>query len=551
MNKKIYSFAMMALLAFGGATPLVAQETEEVVSTSEEATEQPEKFQGLEFDVPPLEPKHKLVCDDYMNNMFLDPEKANKSLQRLLRSIQRKPQALVAVGHYFVTNSTSEISYYGPAKMCSDKAYETPDATKEYVLMFCMETAMLGRDYGNAGRFCDVLLSQNEGNLPALKLKARIYKLLNPVVAIEALELIKKYEPSYYMADKELGDIHYEYAEKAEGAQLVKDLKAACGFYKNYFAAVPNTKDAIEYRAALRYSYSLFTAQMMMPESNPDKATFLKECQELTTKVLDLNLASDANRAKPFKAYKFFCDVDAGDLDASLASSAYIANKEYADSLYTYLDYLYAAKFEESMENKSGAVEYYKMGLALDSTKAPGFKAVADLYRQLGQPALGIEYYEKYLKLIGKEKNLGDELGLANLYLAASNKCDSTQVELRDKYKNDADMIYQGIADEMSAPENEGKYDASLFYLPWYYRAQLWITNPAAAEEKPKMYYEKALELIGENEKLNRQKEICAQYLMLYYFKTNNDAECMKYLETVILVNPNNRVASQILEVLM
>ena len=32
MNKKIYSLAMMALLAFGGATPLVAQETTDVAA---------------------------------------------------------------------------------------------------------------------------------------------------------------------------------------------------------------------------------------------------------------------------------------------------------------------------------------------------------------------------------------------------------------------------------------------------------------------------------------------------------------------------------------
>ena len=549
MNKKFYSFAMMALLAFGCATPLAAQETEEFAT--EETAAQPEKFQGLQFDVPALDPKHQAVCDEYMNTMFTEPEKANKSFQRLLRSIQRKPEHLVAVGHYFVTNSTSDISYYGPAKMCSDKVYETPAATQEYVLMFCMETAMLGRDYGNAGRFCDVLLSQNEGNVAALKLKARIYKTQNPIVAIEALEALKKYDPSYYQVNKELGDIHYEYAEKSEGNQLLNDLKNANENYKAYFAAVPKTKEDIEYRATLRYSYSLFTSQMMLPQGNEEKAAYLKECQDLTKMALDLNIAPDANRAKPFKAYKFFCDVDAGDVDAAMQSSSYVANKEYADSLYTYLDYLYAAKYEESLENKVGAVEYYKKGLAVDSTKAPGFKAVADLYRQLGQAALGIEYYEKYLSLIGKEKSLGDDLGLANLYLAASNKCDSTQVELRDQYKNAADKIYENIAAEMSAPENEGKYDAALFYLPWYYRAQLWITNPAEAEEKPKMYYEKALELIGENEKLNRQREVSAQYLMLYHFKTNNDAECMKYLEMVLIANPSNRVANQIMEVLM
>ena len=549
MNKKIYSLAMMALLAFGCATPLVAQEATETVA--EETAAQPEKFQGLQFNVPALDPKYQAICDEYMNMMFTEPEKANRSLQQLIRRIQRKPEDLVAVGHYFVTNSTSDISYYGPAKICSDKVYETPAATEEYVLMFCMETAMLGRDYGNAGRFCDVLLNQNEGNIAALKLKARIYKNQNQLVAIEALEALKKYDPSYYQADKELGDIHYEYAEKAEGAQLIKDLKEANKFYKDYFAKAPQTKEGLEYRAATRYSYSLFTVQMMTPKGNAEKAELIKECQRICNLALDLKLAPDTNREKVLKAYKFFCDVDAENIDGAMMSSAYVANKEYADSLYTYMDYLYAAKYEESLENKVGAVEYYKKGLAIDSTKAPGFKAVAELYRQLGQAAEGIEYYEKYLSLIGKDKSLGDDLGLANLYLAASNKCDSTQVDLRNKYKESADKIYENIANEMSAPENEGKYDASLFYLPWYYRAQLWITNPSEAEEKPKMYYEKALQLIGENEKLNRQKEICAQYLMLYYFKTNNDNECMKYLETVIMINPNNRVANQIMSVLM
>ena len=39
MNKKIYSLAMMALLAFGGATPLVAQETTDAAAEEAVARE--------------------------------------------------------------------------------------------------------------------------------------------------------------------------------------------------------------------------------------------------------------------------------------------------------------------------------------------------------------------------------------------------------------------------------------------------------------------------------------------------------------------------------
>ncbi len=197
-------------------------------------------------------------------------------------------------------------------------------------------------------------------------------------------------------------------------------------------------------------------------------------------------------------------------------------------------------------------VNHYVQRLTIDSVKSNKdysmtyLAGIKDLYVLSGNPEAGIPYYSQYLELKGDSVTVADQFDLAALYQAVVQN-DTTK---RALYIDKADMLFEQIATTMESGNVEG-ISQDQFYLPWYRRAQLWITDPAAAEEKPKMYYEKALELIGENEKLLRQREVSAQYLMLYHFKTNNDEECMKYLEIVLMVNGNNKLANQIMEVLM
>ena len=197
-------------------------------------------------------------------------------------------------------------------------------------------------------------------------------------------------------------------------------------------------------------------------------------------------------------------------------------------------------------------INHYKQRLTLDSVQANKayswtyLAGLKDLYIGSGEPEGGIPYFSQYLEILGDSATIADQFDLAALYQSVIQNDTTKRAEYIDK----ADMLFEHIAETMESGSVEG-ISQEQYYLPWYRRAQLWITDPAAAEEKPKMYYEKALEFIGENEKLNRQRELCAQYLMLYHFKTNNDEECMKYLEIVMICNSNNKVANQILEFLL
>ncbi len=207
------------------------------------------------------------------------------------------------------------------------------------------------------------------------------------------------------------------------------------------------------------------------------------------------------------------------------------------------------AKFDSILTT---GINYYTARLALDSVKQRTdlvlnyTEGITLLCNEAGRPTEAIPYYKRYLELLGDKRRLADELQLANLYRSASVK-DQQQAET---YLLEADVIYERIAQEMVAPENAGRYNPSQYYIPWYHRAALWIKNANEAEEKPKAYYEKALNLMGDDAAYNRHKEVCAQYLMFYYFKTHDDETCKTYLNLVLAVNPSNRMAQQIKKVL-
>lgn len=197
-------------------------------------------------------------------------------------------------------------------------------------------------------------------------------------------------------------------------------------------------------------------------------------------------------------------------------------------------------------------INHYVQRLTIDSVKANKAYSLEylDGIRRLNvaarKPENAIPYFNKYLEIKGDSATLDDHFNQAQLYQAVI-QVDTTK---RAEYIGLVDSLYAEIAENMESGEIKG-VNKDDFYLPWYYRAQLWITDPRLAEEKPKMYYEKALELIGENETLMKQRENCAQYLMLYHLKTNNDEECMKYVEIILMVNGNHKLANQILEMLM
>lgn len=471
--------------------------------------------QQKSYDVPPLDPECKAMADQVINLNMEDPDAANKVFMKLVKKIGKNKEDLVAVGTYFLDNNN-----YPAAKQCADRVY---DLAPEYVpgLMFSGEVCMIRKDYGGAGQKFDAVLLVDSNNVAALKRNAFVYKNVNPHVAIEALNRIKRLEPGGYAADKELGDIYYKLDQYNE----------AVSHYDLYYKAVPKDTTKLDLYSCNCYLQSLYATANV----NPDN---FNRITEIAAELLPLSPKDMIMRRMDFFA-KVNKIADAMDYDGAVKAaedaSAYVVNHEYSDSSYIYLDYEYAAALAKEKNDVPAAIEWYKKALAIDGKKASGYKELSTLYGRNKQAELGIEAYNKYLELMGDKVDVADRYVLGTKYMAAYQEQDITPEKKAEYFKKADDTFAAVIAEN---PEN--KLTLTLTYLQ---RARLNNTDAQKPIDVVKDYYQKVLESsesVADRTKAQRF-EAC-RYLFFYYVSiepANND-EARKVLELAKSIDPSN-----------
>ena len=309
---------------------------------------------------------------------------------------------------------------------------------------------------------------------------------------------------------KELGDIAY----------TADEFKEASAAYKKYFDGTPNpTIDDVH--TGENYVISLM---------NQSDFTTIKDIAEKLLKLAPSDLV--------LRRMLFYAQVETMDFEHAKESIAYLDDKQYPDSAFLYRDYIYAASFAaDGLDDRAKAIEYYKKAFEKDSTKADGYRRMAVLLRSNKQAVEAIPYYKKYLELIGDKADAAERFGLGNIYIAAQNQ--TTDPAERQKYIDAGDKIFAEYMEEQPT-----KYQGP------FYRAQLWILNSNQPEEKPREYYTKALELIGDNSDYVSQKQVALRYLAFYYMKKEEDATCLKYVEQLLKLDPKDKFALKLKSVL-
>lgn len=455
-------------------------------------------------DVPAMQADVQTMADEVMANQLNDPDEANKTFAKLVKKIKNDKEQLVAVGNFFL-----EKKIYPCANQCAKQAY-TIDPQYVPGLMLQAQVCMLRKDWGGAGQKFDEILNIQPDNIEALRLSARVYKFVNPIVAKEALAKILEREPNNLTAYKELGDIAY----------TADEFKEASAAYKKYFDGTPNpTIDDVH--TGENYVISLM---------NQSDFTTIKDIAEKLLKLAPSDLV--------LRRMLFYAQVETMDFEHAKESIAYLDDKQYPDSAFLYRDYIYAASFAaDGLDDRAKAIEYYKKAFEKDSTKADGYRRMAVLLRSNKQAVEAIPYYKKYLELIGDKADAAERFGLGNIYIAAQNQ--TTDPAERQKYIDAGDKIFAEYMEEQPT-----KYQGP------FYRAQLWILNSSQPEEKPREYYAKALELIGNNSDYDSQKKVALRYLAFYYLKKNEDATCMKYVDQLLKLDPKDAFALKLKSVL-
>ena len=166
----------------------------------------PAMAQSGKVEYPTLDPEDEQqvlnICDLQKTN----PEEADDTFLKLVRR-SRDKKKVTAMGRLFL-----EKNIYPYAKMCADKVYEL-DAQYIPGLMLFGDVCIMRKDWGTAGQKFEEVLMVDSTVTEAILKNVQVYKYVNPIVAKEMLQRLKRQDPSNYTADKELGDICYRLDE--------------------------------------------------------------------------------------------------------------------------------------------------------------------------------------------------------------------------------------------------------------------------------------------------------------------------------------------------
>lgn len=482
--KKVFSMLLVAAIATFGST-LKAQDVQVDLS-----------------EVEPMTPEVEELAKQTIEMNLTDPDAANKVFAKLLRKVKKDNVQCVAAGKYFVDQRI-----YPCAKTLAQQAY-TLNATYVPALKLSTAVALMRKDYGTAGGKVEEILLQDENNVEALRLAARIYKYVNPFVSEEYLQKILAADPNNWNAYKELGDVAYSQDE----------YKKACENYATYFKNTPNAEWNI--LSAEQYCNSLIATNQW----------------ETLAKVADVcEPLKDDDIV--FKRARFYSDIETYKLSNTENSIKYITEQMYGDSTYIYRDYAYAAEHAKNNDDLEAAIEFYKKGLSIDDKQLPAYQQVASLYRRIKNIDGALEYYNKYMELKGDKVDLADERGLLQIYIAGKNA--ATTPEAKMSYVEKGDVIAQRII-----TEKPDSYQGPL------YAAQLWTLDQSNAEEKPYQYYQQVIQLLGDNEDYGSYIAQAATYCAFYNLKKGDDAKCVEYCKLVQKYDPENNMAKQFLQII-
>ncbi len=494
------------------------------------------------YDCPELKPEYQTMAEQVVQLNMEDPEKANKVYMNLSKKIKGSKQDLVAVGTYFLENNN-----YPAASQCAKAVYElAPD----YIpgLMFSGEVYMKAQRWGEAGGRFDEVLAIEPDNINALKRNAFVYKNVNPHAAIDYLNKIKEADPTYIEADKNLGDIYYK----------LDDYTKAIEYYNKYYTATPKEAGKIDIAACENYLLALFSMSVK-DDTNLDKIIAIAgEIKPLAPK--DIIIPRMDFFAKYTKV-ETAMDYD-GAIKAAKEAEAYITEKQFADSVYIYTDFDYAAKLAKEEGNITEAINYYELAVKDLEAKAEGITDekkkeenvnkrgsycydISNLYVRNKQAEKGIEVFEKYLALLGDKADISDKYSMGTKYLAAYQQENITP-EQKKAYHDKAVEIFKSITTAETTN-----------HLPIVMAYQMLARLSNTDSQKPLTevhdYYIKVLSESEDeaikNKAANARFE-AARYLFFYYVTdpTTNKVEATKYAGILKTIRPDDNFTKMAVE---
>lgn len=446
-----------------------------------------------------LQAQAKEIVDGFAN----DPEKAGEDFLKMMRKVKDK-ELYVGLGRYFIDNKN-----YQCAKICVDQAYKA-DPTYVPGLILFGDVCAMRHDWGMAGQKYDEALLQDSMLVGVLLKSAGVYKWVNPEVSKEYLARLKRIDPKFYEADRQLGDIYYN----------ANEFKNAVKSYKIYADSEPDPKLS----ALGNYALALYFTNKF------------DESLEVANKVLKKD-----STVLNMKRLRFYNLYETKDMDGAVKAMSFMNDKSLPDSTFTYDDYNYKGKVCESIDSISDAIAAYKKALEIRPSGFPTIKSLAIIYRKKQDYPLALSTYKIYLDSLGKKATLNDSLELGRTYmLALGDAGDKVTKEMKEQYVKDGDYIF-ARASEIDKENHIGPY----------YRARINnLLDPDNPHENVFEYYKETYKRLKAANKLTSIQAQALGYMAYYTVQKDMLDECRTYCTQLLKLEPDNGLGQKIMKFL-
>lgn len=442
-----------------------------------------------------------------------EPEVAAEGFKEIQKKNKKKPRVAVEIGRAYLDNKEPDA-----ASEYQGMAYERDNQFAPAHILWADIMNFQG-DGGVAATYYEQAIMADPESYEAYVKYSRVISYVNFDAAVERLKELKTKNPSLSLADKELSEIYYRKNRFEEAAAA----------YEEYIKAGNYTQDDLK-----QYAVTLLFAGR----------------HEESLKIAEEGLATSPNDPA-FSRMAMYNLIDLGRYDEAQAAAEHFFN-ESENPQFTYYDYIYEGRLYDAQQRFEEAAEAYIKAAESDSSQLEMYKMASQSYENAKQMLKSVETYEKYVAAAGHNDKEADNLmDLGRKYYSVAIVDDST---LTDSVKN----IYLAKAVDV--------FKKVTTLEPDNYRGYFWEghaasrLDPECKGTDARDAYMKALEIaqeaVKENEQFNSVIVTCYNYLCVYYYmqyeanKVDADRqECVKYAEKLLILDPTNNVATQLLTI--
>ncbi len=483
----------------------------------------------------PFYPEVREMCDSVLS--YIDtPDKMKEPFILLLRKYGGNADQMYRAAEYFASKNN-----YSCSQFCIERAFGKKMKSTEILQLRAQIYDRVGK-FDLASQSYDGILQVDSFNHYALMKAAMINRGMNDAAAFEQLLLVKEKYPDDTQADKQLG---YQYNRMANEASRDSAKNAnrllSVKHYGNWFFAEPVDSLDLSSTYCNQYVWNLYSVEnYRAKKKNPNDTTKVKKDFSKLIQVCNIlePVITRPHHSKDVKALRFWALVDTKQSQQAHAAIAYLADKQFPDSLYQYFDYAMAGQLYSDEKNLPEAIKWQKQAVEKNPNTcgAAGYYKLYDYYEKNKQYKEAIPIYRQYLaKAVEEKKYIGvkDTLILGNLYydLALNAYLEKDSLRLKE-YVASGDSIFFYVS------ENDSSYVGPA------QRAMICqLLDPEGnVNLVAKRHYEEAIKRIEErraikkDESLNIKEKNQFNTAIIDYYKkhgTNEDvvAQIMKYDE--------------------